>query len=109
MIKIKDTKRKVKIEIEYSKARDLLGFAMINEDDLKQLVLNIWLKDGERIYHKDIKKITIKKAHTSPQTKEKGLKNGLVFKNSNLNSSPKPKPKKEGEQETNNSPLNNKK
>lgn len=60
MTQIKDSKRKVKIIIEYSKSNDLLGFGMISEDDLKELIVNVFLKNGDRIYHKDIEKITIK-------------------------------------------------
>jgi len=60
-MKIIDMKKKVKIEFEYSKANDMLGFGIINEDDLKKLIINIFLKNGETIYNEDIKKITIKK------------------------------------------------
>lgn len=59
-MKITNGKRKVKIEFEYSKASDLLGFDTITEDDLKQLVVNVFLKNGRRIYHDELEKITLK-------------------------------------------------
>ena len=43
------------------------GFDIIGEDDLKQLMINVFLKSGVRIYHEDIEKITIK---YNPKNKE---------------------------------------
>ena len=52
--------RKVKILIEYPKGDPHLGFVTINEDDLKKIVVNVFLKSGIRIWHDNIKSISMK-------------------------------------------------
>ena len=63
MIKITELKCKVKIEFEYS-TRLPLKFASVGADDLKKIIVNVFLKDGSRINHEDISNITMKIAES---------------------------------------------
>jgi hypothetical protein len=63
-MKITKMKYKTKIEFEYTTLPNDLGFGIIGDNDLKKLVVNVFLKDGRRIYHENIEKITIKEGES---------------------------------------------
>ena len=58
-MKIEKLRNKIKIMFEYP-TKTTIGFVNITEEDLKKIIVNIFLYDGKRIIHEDIKKITFK-------------------------------------------------
>ncbi len=57
MTEIKRSVRKVKIILEYSTADYMAGHTTIDTD---KVIMNVFTKDGRRIYHDNIESVTIK-------------------------------------------------